>query len=145
MKRWMAMLLSVCMLGCCFSANVFADEAAPGGAIEARFSDFGNVFATMTYDSSTGICHVEGGATTYSSKKWVEITLTIEQYTTANGFQPVEGLSWSASDYFGIITQADRDLSRGTYRAHTVAKCYRNGVLLETVEAYSANVTVPRN
>lgn len=145
MKRWIAVLLSVCMLGCCFSANVCADEATPGGVIEARFSDFGNVYATMTYNSSTGICHVEGGAATYSSTKWVEITLTIEQYTTANGFQPVEGLSWNASDYIGTGTQADRDLSRGTYRAHTVAKCYQNGVLLETVEAYSVNVTVPRH
>ena len=145
MKRWIAVLLSVCMLGCCFSVNVFADEAAPGGVIEARFSDFGNVYAPLTYNSDTGFCHVEGGASTYDGTKWVEITLTIEQYTSANGFQPVEGLSWSASDYFGTGTQADRDLSRGTYRAHTVAKCYRNGVLLETVEAYSANVTVPRN
>ena len=145
MKRWIAVLLSVCMLGCCFSANVFADEAAPGGVIEARFSDFGNVFATMTYNSSTGICHIEGGASTYDGTKWVEITLTVEKYSAANGYQPVDGLSWSASDYFGTGTQANRDLAAGTYRARTVAKCYRNGVLLETVEAYSANVTVPRN
>ena len=145
MKRWMAMLLSVCMLGCCFSANVFADEAAPGGAIEARFSDFGNVFATMTYDSSTGICHVEGGATTYSSKKWVEITLTIEQYTTAKRISAGRRTFVECVGLLRIITQADRDLSRGTYRAHTVAKCYQNGVLLETVESYSVNVTVPRH
>ncbi len=145
MKRWIAVLLSVCMLGCCFSVNVCADEAMPGGVIEARFSDFANVYATMTYNSSTGICHVEGGAVTYNGNNWVELTITVEQYTTANGFQPVEGLSWSASDYAGTGTQANRDLSRGTYRAHTVAKCYRNGVLLETVEAYSANVTVPRH
>lgn len=145
MKRWIAVLLSVCMLGCCFSANVFADEVAPNGVIEARFSDFASVFATLTYNENTGFCHVEGGAATYNSEKWVEVTLTIERYTSANGFQPVEGLSWSASDYFGTGTQADRDLSRGTYRAHTVAKCYKNGVLLETVEAYSVNVTVPRH
>ena len=145
MKRWIAVLLSVCMLGCCFSANVFADEAAPGGVIEARFSDFGNVFATMTYNSSTGICHIEGGASTYDGTKWVEITLTVEKYSAPNGYQPVDGLTCSASDYFGARALAKKKCKAGTYRAHTVAKCYRNGVLLETVEAYSANVTVPRN
>ena len=145
MKRWIAMLLSVCMLGCCFSANVFADEVAPDGVIEARFSDFANVYATMTYNSSTGICHVEGGAVTYNGNNWVELTLTVERYTSGSGYQPVDGLSWSASDTVGTGTQANRDLTAGTYRAHTVAKCYRNGVLLETVEAYSANVTVPRH
>ena len=92
MKRWIAVLLSVCMLGCCFSVNVFADEAAPGGVIEARFSDFGNVYATLTYNSDTGFCHVEGGASTYDGTKWVEITLTIEQYTSANGFQSINKL-----------------------------------------------------
>ena len=143
MKRWIAVLLSVCMLGCCFSANVFADEAAPDGVIEARFSDFGNVFATITYNSITGICHIEGGATTYSSKKWVEVTLTVEKYSSSNGYQPVENLLWTASDYFGTGTQADRDLPSGTYRAHTVASCYRDGKLLETVEAYSRIVEVP--
>ena len=143
MKRWIAVLLSVCMLGCCFSANVFADEVAPNGVIEARFSDFASVFATLTYNENTGFCHVEGGAATYSSEKWVEVTLTIERYTSANGFQPVDGLSWSVADSFGTGTQADRDLPSGTYRAHTVASCYRDGKLLETVEAYSRNVNVP--
>lgn len=143
MKRWIAVLLSVCMLGCCFSANAFADEATPGGVIEARFSDFGNVYATMTYNSSTGICHMEGGAATYNGKNWVELTLTVERYISGSGYQPVDGLSWSASDSVGTGTQADRDLPSGTYRAHTVASCYRDGKLLETVEAYSRIVEVP--
>lgn len=143
MKRWIAVLLSVCMLGCCFSANVFADEVVPGGVIEARFSDFANVYATLTYNSSTGICHVEGGAATYSGAKRVDITLTIEKYSASNGYQPVENLLWTASDYFGTGTQANRDLPSGTYRAHTVASCYQDGKLLETVEAYSRNVNVP--
>lgn len=137
------MLLSVCMLGCCFSANVFAEEVVPGGVIEARFSDFANVYATLTYNSSTGICHVEGGAATYSGAKRVDITLTIEKYSASNGYQPVENLLWTASDYFGTGTQANRDLPSGTYRAHTVASCYRDGKLLETVEAYSRIVEVP--
>ncbi len=137
------MLLSVCMLGCCFSANVFADEATPGGVIEARFSDFANVYATMTYNSSTGICHVEGGAVTYNGNNRVELTLTVERYTSGSGYQPVDGLSWSASDSVGTGTQANRDLPSGTYRAHTVASCYRDGKLLETVEAYSRIVEVP--
>lgn len=145
MKRWIAALLSVCMLGCCFSANVFADEVAPNGVIEARFSDFASVFATLTYNENTGFCHVEGGAATYSSEKWVEVTLTIERYTSANGFRPVDNLLWTASDYFGTGTQATRDLTPGTYRAHTVAKCYRDGNLLETVEVYSTNVVVTRH
>lgn len=143
MKRWIAVLLSVCMLGCCFSANVFADEVAPGGVIEVRFSHFGNVYATMTYNSSTGICHVEGGAATYNGKNWVELTLTVERYTSGSGYQPVDGLSWSVSDSVGTGTQANRDLPSGTYRAHTVASCYRDGKLLETVEAYSKIVEVP--
>lgn len=137
------MLLSVCMLGCCFSANVFAEEVVPGGVIEARFSDFANVYATLTYNSRTGICHVEGGAATYSGAKRVDITLTIEKYSASNGYQPVENLLWTASDYFGTGTQANRDLPSGTYRAHTVASCYRDGKLLETVEAYSRIVEVP--
>ena len=143
MKKIAAIILSVTLL-CCFTTGALAEDVVTAEQepyIEARFSDFANVFASLTRQDS-GFYHVEGGAGTYSSAKWVEITVTIEQYHTNGGFQPVDGFSWSDADYFGASTQATRDLSRGTYRAHTVAKCYRDGVLLETAEAYSPNVNV---
>ena len=86
---------------------------------------------------------MEGGAVTYNGNNRVELTLTVERYTSGSGYQPVDGLSWSASDSVGTGTQANRDLPSGTYRAHTVASCYRDGKLLETVEAYSRIVEVP--
>ena len=143
MKKVVSLLLALVML-CSFSTSVWAEETSQEPYIEARFSDFTNVFATLTL-TDWGFLHVEGGAGTYSSGKWVEVTVTIERYYTDGGFQPVEGFCWTDADYFAAATQATRDTSRGTYRAHTVAKCYMNGVLLETVEAYSNNVAVTKH
>lgn len=143
MKKVTALLLSLIML-CGFSASAWAEEASPNPYIEARFTHFANVFATLTL-TDMGFLHVEGGAGTYSGENWVEMTVTIERYYSGTGFQPVEGFSWSDADYVAAATQATRDTSRGTYRAHTVASCYVNGVLMETVEAYSNNVTVPKH
>lgn len=143
MKKLLSVLLSVVMLCAMASTTVYAEEVDTKSdpIIEARYTDFGAVFASL-YRLDNGFYHVEGGAATSSSSKWVEITVTIEGYYSGEGFKPVDGFSWSDADYFGASTQATRDLSRGTYRAHTVAKCYRNGVLLETAEAYSPNVIV---
>ena len=143
MKKILSVLLSVVMLCAMASTTVYAEDVDTKSdpVIEARYSDFGTVFVTF-YQRDDGFCHVEGGAVTTSSKKWVEVTVTIEQYHSNGGFQPVDGFSWSDADYFGASTQATRDLYRGTYRAHVVAKCYLDGTLLETAEVYSSNLNV---
>lgn len=143
MKKMLSLLLSLAML-CSFSVGAMAKETDAPPYVEARFTDFLNVFATLTL-TDLGFLHVEGGAGTYSSEKWVEVTVTIEQYIDKDtGWEPVEGLVWTDARYTAALTQATRDVSRGTYRAHTVATCYKDGVLLETVEAYSNIVGVPK-
>lgn len=146
MKKIFCLALSLLTLCCTASTTVLADNnvftPSSGITIQPRFSDFDMVYATM-YKSSSGFYHVEGGAATSSATKWVEITLTIEGCQSDGKYYPVDGLKWNATGYTLAATQATRDLPGGAYRAHTVAKCYQNGVLLETVEAYSNIVNVP--
>lgn len=145
MKKLLSLVLSVLLMFSVGTTSAFAENETSvsenNGMIEARFSDFMNVYATL-YKTSLGFYHVEGGAGVDSTSKWVEVTVTIEACASDGNYYPVEGFEWSASGNFSAATQATRDLSRGTYRAHTVAKCYLNGTLLETVEAYSGIVNV---
>lgn len=146
MKKLLSLILSVFLLCSIGTTSVFAENypnmAEGNGMIEARYSDFINVYATL-YKTDLGFYHVEGGAGVNNPSKYVEVTVTIEGCNSDGNYYPVDGFIWTASGNFAAATQATRDLLGGAYRAHTVAKCYLNGVLLETVEAYSNVVNVP--
>lgn len=146
MKKLLSLALSFLMLCSVGASSALAenypDMTTDDEVIEARFSDFMNVYATL-YKTSLGFYHVEGGAGVDSYSKWVEVTVTIEACNSDGQYYPVDGFEWSASGNLAAATQATRDLLGGSYRAHTVAKCYQDGVLLETVEAYSDVVNVP--
>lgn len=146
MKKALSLVLSIILVCSIGITNVFAepptDSMKNGGIIDARFSDFMNVYATL-YETSNGFYHVEGGAGADSPSKWVEVTVTIEGCYSDGKYHVIDGFEWTASGNLTAATQATRDLSGGAYRAHTVAKCYENGVLLETADAYSNVVNVP--
>ena len=90
-----------------------------------------------------GFYEISGGAGTFSSQKWLEVTVTLEACGADGKYRPVNGYSWTDADYTSVATFATRDLSGGTYRTHTAAKCYLNGVLQEKVDLYSDVVSVP--
>lgn len=146
MKKLLSLALSFLMLCSVGATSAFAenhpDTATDNAIIEARFTDFMNIYATL-YETSLGFYHVEGGASVDDPSKWVEVTVTIEGCGSDGKYYPVDGFEWSSSGYLTTGIQATRDLLGGAYRAHTVAKCYQNDVLLETVEAYSNVVNVP--
>ena len=146
MKKILSFALSVLLLCSVSTVSAFAETANglynDSGIIQARYSDFMNVYATL-YKTSLGFYHVEGGAGVDDPSKWVEVTVTIESCHSDGNYYPVEGFEWNTSGYLTAATQATRDLASGSYRAHTVAKCYLNGVLLETVDTYSSVVNVP--
>ena len=144
MKKLLSIILCTLFL-CVASTTTFAESTRSSEAtpyIEARYNEFTTVYAGLV-KTGLGFYHVEGGAGTYDSDLRIDITLTIEGCNSSGNYVPIDGFKWTASDYYAVATQATRALSGGAYRAHTVAKCYRNGVLLETVEAYSDVVNVP--
>lgn len=149
MKKLLSLVL--CSILLCFSIlpTAFAEnESSTSGAstfpIQARYTEFSMVYAGLV-QTSTGFYHVEGGAATHDSNLLINVTVTIEGCHADGVYRPVQDFQWSSSGYYSTGAQATRDLAGGAYRAHTVAKCYRNGVLLETVEAYSNIVNVPYN
>lgn len=141
MKKLLSLVLCGLLL-CCTATSTFAESFEPSPYVEARFNEFSMVYASMT-KTSLGFYHVEGSASTYDNDLRVDITLTIEGCNSSGEYVAIDGFVWTASDYYVAATQGTRSLSGGSYRAHTVAKCYRNGVLLETVDAYSSVVNVP--
>lgn len=146
MKKLLSLALSFLMLCSVGTTSALAenypDTATDDTVIEARFSDFMNIYASL-YETSFGFYHVEGGAGADDPDKWVEVTVTIEGCHSDGNYYPVDGFEWSASGNFSAGVEATRDLAGGAYRAHTVAKCYLNGVLLETIDTYSNVVNVP--
>lgn len=148
MKKIVSLFLCGLLLCCTVTTNAFADAetSIPNGNsyIEPRYDEFFMVYASLSR-TDLGFYHVEGSAGAYDSDLRVDITLTIEGCNSSGNYLPIDGCRWTASGYHSSGTQATRDLPGGAYRAHTVAKCYRNGVLLETVEAYSNVVNVPFN
>lgn len=144
MKKLLSLVLSV-LLCTCATTSAFAENSQSTKEepyIEARYSQFSMVFATM-YRTSNGFYHMEGGAGCYDSEKWLELTMTLEVCGSDGNYHAVDGYIWTDSDYLSVATQATRDLPGGTYRVHTVAKCSLNGVTLETVDAYSNIINVP--
>lgn len=145
MKKLLSLFLSAMLLCTFASTNAFADtntSTKEDSYIEARYSDFSMVYATL-YKNGLGFYDIAGGAGTYSNQKWLEVTVTLEGCGADGKYHPIDGYKWTASDYSAVATFATRDLMGGSYRTHTVAKCYLNGVLLETVNAYSDVVSVP--
>lgn len=145
MKKFLSLILST-MIVCSFATtSVFAENSSStqdDSYIEARYSDFSMLYATL-YKNSQGFYDIAGGAGTYSNQKWLEVTVTLEACGYDGKYHPVDGFEWTDADYSAVATFATRDLPGGGYRVHTVAKCYLNGTLLETAEAYSSVVNVP--
>lgn len=145
MKKLLSLVLSALLLCTFATTGAFAENnesTKEEPYIEARYNHFSMVFASL-YRTDSGFYHVEGGAGCYDSQMRLEVTVTIEGCGSDGQYHPVDGFKWTASGYSVAATQATRDLSGGAYRAHTVAKCYQNDTLLETVEAYSNIVNVP--
>lgn len=143
MKKTLTLFLALTMACFLTVAPLAASEVGTHQEpyIEARFSDFENVNIFLTKDSF-GFLHVEGGAATASSEKYVKITVTLEQYMT-EGFESMgDDFVWTAEGYFGALTQATRSVSRGSYRARIDAECWENGVLQESLTFYSDIVNV---
>lgn len=145
MKKLLSLVLSALLLCTFATTSAFAENnesTKEEPYIEARYNHFSMVFASL-YRTDSGFYHVEGGAGCYDNQMRLEVTVTIEGCGSDGQYRPVDGFKWTASGYSVAATQATRDLSGGTYRVHTVAKCYQNDTLLETVDAYSNIVNVP--
>lgn len=139
--------LALCFLFICtFAATAaFADNSTSTKAepyIEARYSDFSEIYAAL-YKNDYGFYDIAGGAGAYSTQKWIEVTVTLEVCLSDGKYHPVDGFVWTDADYSDAGTFATRDLAGGSYRTHTNAKCYLNGVLLEEEDVYSNILYVP--
>lgn len=145
MKKVLSLVLSVFCLCSFASTSVFAENntsTKEDPYIEARYSDFSMVFATLHLKDS-GFYEISGGAASYSGEKLIEVTVTLEACGYDGVYRPVDGFEWNGSGYSSALTYATRDLPGGSYRTHTYAKCSLNGTVLETVNAYSDVVFVP--
>lgn len=129
--RFAAILLPVALLVSLFASTVFAQEPAP----QPRYTDFSSIYAGI-YLEDNGLYAIEGGAAAPNTQKEVHITLTLEEIQ-GDEWVVVPGCTWTASGMVSAHTGANRSLNPGVYRAHTEAKVYRDGVLLESAEAYS--------
>lgn len=145
MKKLLSLFLCMLFL-CTFAATTaFADNNPSTKVdpyIEARYSDFSMIYANL-HKNNYGFYEISGGAGTYSTQKWIEVTVTLEGCHSDGKYYPVDGFEWTASDYAMAGTFATRDLPGGSYRTHTHAKCSLNGTLLEEEDYYSPVVYVP--
>ena len=145
MKKLLSLALCALFL-CTFAAtSAFADNSTStmeGPYIEARYSDFSMMYATL-HKNDFGFYEISGGAGAYNPQKWIEVTVTLEVCLSDGKYHPVDGFEWTASDYAMAGTFATRDLAGGSYRTHTHAKCSLNGTLLEEEDYYSTVVYVP--
>ena len=144
MKKIMSLVLSALFLCSFATTNVFADNntsTKEGPYIEARYSDFSMVFATL-HLKDNGFYEISGGAASYKDIL-IEVTVTLEACGSDGVYRPVDGFEWNGSGYASALTSATRDLPGGSYRTHTYAKCSLNGTVLESVNAYSDVVFVP--
>lgn len=145
MKKLLSLVLCPLFLCAFATTNAFAENFSSSkmdSYIEARYSDFSMTFATL-HQGSNGFYEISGGAGTFSSQKWVEVTVTLEACGSDGNYRPVDGYQWISAGYGAALASGTRDLPGGAYRTHTLAKCYLNGTLLETVNTYSNIVNVP--
>lgn len=144
MKKIVSLVLCALVL-CTLSVTAFAESTTSSKTapyIEARYSDFSNIYAAL-YKNDFGFYNIGGGAGTFSNSKWIEVTVTLEGCGTDGEYYPIEGFEWTDADYSVAGISATRDLAGGSYRTHTNAKCYLNGTLLEEEDVYSNIVYVP--
>jgi hypothetical protein len=141
-RKLLAVLLALVMLFCCSATSVIAAESTPPEIDEVEpYVIFVNVWSDI-YKTSWGYYDVSGGATAYRNDTTVYATVYIE---VSYGTYWERYDSWEVTDTGAptALAAGSRTLTeRGTYRAHTVAEAYRDGVLIETVESYSTNVVV---
>lgn len=145
MKKIMSLVLSTLFLCSFATTSVFAESNTSTKEepyIEARYSDFAMVFATL-HLKDNGFYEISGGAGCNSGQKLIEVTVTLEACGYDGVYRPVDGYEWTGCDYSSALVSVTRDLPGGSYKTHTVAKCSLNGIVLETVEAYSDVVFVP--
>lgn len=134
--RSLVVVLVVAVLCGMFSTAV----AASDDSVQPRYSDFATIYAGV-YETDSGFYSIEGGATAPNLHKWVEVKVTLEKYDSGK-WSVVSNCTWTNEDYVSAHAGGLRDLLPGDYRAHTVAKVYRDEVLLETAEAYSSIMPV---
>lgn len=140
-KKLLAVVLACVMLFCCASISAFA--ASPEiPTVSPRYVNFSSVWADI-YKTSWGYYDVSGGAAAYSNDVTIEVTVYVEGYYMDGEWHRYDDWEVTGSDTALANAAGSRTLSEyGTYRAHTVAEAYRNGILVETVEAYSTNVAI---
>lgn len=144
LKKLFAVVLAVAMLFCCNVMSVSA--AAPANtqpsAVSPRYVNFSSVWADI-YKTDWGYYDVSGGAVAYGSDVTIYITVYVESYFSDGEWHQID--DWELTDINDGVagTVGSRTLTTvGTYRAHTVAEAYIDGVLVETIEAHSTNVVV---
>lgn len=144
LKKLLGVVLACAVLFCCTAVSAFAVaptsvETAP---ISPRYVNFSSVWADIN-KTSWGYYNVSGGAATYSNDITVEVTVYVEGYYSDGQWHQCDDWEVTGSGTALANAAGSRTIDIvGTYRAHTVAEAYRNGVLVETVEAYSTNVVV---
>jgi hypothetical protein len=141
-KKFMAGLMALVMIFCCPLTSAIAAETVPPEIDETQpYVNFVNVWSEIE-KTKWGYYNVSGGATVYDNDITVYATVYIE---VSYGTYWERYDSWEATDSGMVCALAggSRTLTEvGTYRTHTVAEAYRDGVLIETVESYSTNVVV---
>lgn len=137
-KKLLAVVLACVMLFCCASISAFAETPT----VSPRYINFANVWADMR-KTNWGYYNVSGGAAAYSNDVTVEVTVYVEGYYSDGEWHQIDDWEVTGSDIAIANAAGSRTIDVvGTYRAHTVAEAYINGVLVETVEAHSTNVIV---
>lgn len=140
-KKLLAVVLACVMLFCCASVSAFATSPETP-TVSPRYVNFANVWADIR-KTDWGYYNVSGGAAVYSNDITVEVTVYVESYYSDGEWHQID--AWEVAGSGTAIANAagSRTLDEiGVYRAHTVAEAYRNGVLIETVEANSTNVAI---
>lgn len=142
-KKLLVILLACVMLLSCNVVSAFAAAPtdAPTSTNSLQYVNFSSVWADI-YKTSWGYYDVSGGATTYSNDITIELTVYIETYYSY-GWDRYDDWEITDSDTGLVAAAGSRTLTEmGVYRAHTIAEAYKDGVLIETVEAYSTNVAL---
>lgn len=143
-KKLLAVVLACVMLFCCASISAFAvsPDSTETSTVSPRYINFANVWADI-YKTSWGYYDVSGGAAAYGNDITVDVTVYVEGYYSDGEWHQID--DWEVTGSGTAIANAagSRTIDTiGTYRAHTVAKAYIDGVLVETIEAHSTNVIV---
>lgn len=140
-KKLLAVVLACVMLFCCASISAFA-ASLEVPTVSPRYINFSSIWADMR-KTNWGYYNVSGGAAAYSNDVTVEVTVYVEGYYSDGEWHQIDDWEVTGSDIAIANAAGSRTIDVvGTYRAHTVAEAYINGVLVETVEAHSTNVIV---